>query len=466
MIMKKIMALAILPLVAVCMIGGQACGAGYKVINDSVYDFQIDALIHTEDGLTEAVFRKGGEDMTPRGDSVIWGYFYADPADVSWGSENNPEVYVKIWFDITGRIDVNFFHVSVPDITVFSAYPWHGTIYDRHDTLSTESRHIRHEYWLRRLISNYSYDAEGNLARAEYDRDGDHSPDQIEYHTFTREGNNAVEKVETDDDADGIPDRSRTETRTYDAGGNLTESESGSYVHTYTYDDRGNLIKEKHEEDGTVYMLLSHTLTYDGDGNIIKKETDRSDYGTEVFTYAYDADGNMTKEVYQGPEAELGPVRYAHSYTYIYTYDAGGRMVRKESVGEEGDVRCSAVFTYDARGNLIKNEPGYGDRGKIYSPHMTYAYDADGRLTKKVTTGYWGGDCLEMPSLPWDELPVGVYDAESGGMIINIPHLPESAKGYELYSWFSKDRWHFTLITGTDRIKAYEEVCSDEGSPG
>ena len=32
-----------------------------------------------------------------------------------------------IWFDVSGRIDVNFFHVSVPDIKVYSGYPWNGS---------------------------------------------------------------------------------------------------------------------------------------------------------------------------------------------------------------------------------------------------------------------------------------------------------------------------------------------------
>ena len=35
-------------------------------------------------------------------------------------------------------------------------------------------------------------------------------------------------------------------------------------------------------------------------------------------------------------------------------------------------------------------------------------------------------------------------------------------KGYELYSWEEGDQWHFTLITGTNRIKTMEEITSDE----
>jgi len=33
-------------------------------------------------------------------------------------------------------------------------------------------------------------------------------------------------------------------------------------------------------------------------------------------------------------------------------------------------------------------------------------------------------------------------------------------KGYELYSWEADGAWHFTLITGTNRLKSLEEIVS------
>ena len=40
--------------------------------------------------------------------------------------------------------------------------------------------------------------------------------------------------------------------------------------------------------------------------------------------------------------------------------------------------------------------------------------------------------------------------------------LSHSMKGYELYSWKVENNWCFTLITGTNRLKSYEEITSDE----
>jgi hypothetical protein len=42
--------------------------------------------------------------------------------------------------------------------------------------------------------------------------------------------------------------------------------------------------------------------------------------------------------------------------------------------------------------------------------------------------------------------------------------LPESMKGYELVSWQMGNNWNFTLITGTNRSKTFDELLSPESS--
>jgi len=147
-----------------------AYAAGYRVTDD----LWIRAVINTVDGPIDAVLYKGGEKMTERGDTVIWGYFYVDPdilgilhdwgydtPDVSWGSKDNPDLYVKIWFDVTGRIDVNFFHVSVPTIDIYTEYPYNGS-YDKHGTATMDNRYIRHEYWRQNSTTESCENIDGN----------------------------------------------------------------------------------------------------------------------------------------------------------------------------------------------------------------------------------------------------------------------------------------------------------------
>ena len=40
--------------------------------------------------------------------------------------------------------------------------------------------------------------------------------------------------------------------------------------------------------------------------------------------------------------------------------------------------------------------------------------------------------------------------------------LQEGAKGYEMYSWKVKGRWHYSILPGTNRAKNYEEITSRE----
>ena len=52
----------------------------------------------------------------------------------------------------------------------------------------------------------------------------------------------------------------------------------------------------------------------------------------------------------------------------------------------------------------------------------------------------------------------------SGVSAASIEKLPHSFKGYELYSWSEDSQWHFTLITGTNRLKTIEEITSEGDS--
>ncbi|OQY52405.1 MAG: hypothetical protein B6245_23680 [Desulfobacteraceae bacterium 4572_88] len=109
-------------------------------------ELTIGAIISTEEkGPVDAVWEQGGQDVTQRGDQVIWGHFYAHPSDVTWGQQDNPDLFVKIWFDVSGRIDANYFHVSVPDIEVYSDFPA-DSLFDKAGTTTLENRYIRHNY--------------------------------------------------------------------------------------------------------------------------------------------------------------------------------------------------------------------------------------------------------------------------------------------------------------------------------
>jgi hypothetical protein len=72
-------------------------------------------------------WRMVGADITPSGDQVVSGYFYADPADFAYGSVYNPEVFVKIYIAANGWANIAFNHVTVDPVTVYSALHYAGS---------------------------------------------------------------------------------------------------------------------------------------------------------------------------------------------------------------------------------------------------------------------------------------------------------------------------------------------------
>jgi hypothetical protein len=64
--------------------------------------------------------------------------------------------------------------------------------------------------------------------------------------------------------------------------------------------------------------------------------------------------------------------------------------------------------------------------------------------------------------------PKVIKSFEAAGKLITrltlatVSQLPNSAKGYELYSWSENGQWKFTLITGTNRNKNLAEILSKE----
>lgn len=141
------------------------------VISDDYLWFPVPGLLNHELQLSARMFNALDNDTpvgdlelrwlemkrarTEGGDSVIFGYFYAADTDVSWGTDSNPEIMVKIWFSHFGELNVNFFHVGLFDINVFSKLDGYeplsivGHQYMNQHRVSIERpewRYSRHDY--------------------------------------------------------------------------------------------------------------------------------------------------------------------------------------------------------------------------------------------------------------------------------------------------------------------------------
>ena len=86
-----------------------------------------------------------GTDTTPSGDTVVSGYFYADPGDFAYGSMYNPEAFVKIYISTSGWANIVFNHVTVDPIDVYSAHGYDGTP-QQSATITLEAVKVNHSY--------------------------------------------------------------------------------------------------------------------------------------------------------------------------------------------------------------------------------------------------------------------------------------------------------------------------------
>ena len=114
---------------------------GYKVIKD----LWARSVLEVQGQPVTLVWKLVGADITPSGDQVISGYFYADPADFAYGSVYNPEVFVKIYISTNGWCNIAFNHVTVDDVTVDSAH-FYANAPQQTWTSSLTNRLVEHQY--------------------------------------------------------------------------------------------------------------------------------------------------------------------------------------------------------------------------------------------------------------------------------------------------------------------------------
>lgn len=103
------------------------------------------AILRTSTKDVTLVWSEVGTDITPSGAQVVSGYFYADPDDFAYGSQYNPEVFVKVYIDPSGWANIAFNHVTVDDVNIYSAHRYRGVV-DNNGTISLSNRLAEHQY--------------------------------------------------------------------------------------------------------------------------------------------------------------------------------------------------------------------------------------------------------------------------------------------------------------------------------
>ena len=105
----------------------------------------VKAVLNVPGNSLTLIWQEAGNAITPSGDKVVSGYFYADPNTFAYGNQYNPELFVKIYITTAGWCNIAFNHVTVDPVTIQSAHNYKG-VSQKAGTATTTSRILEHQY--------------------------------------------------------------------------------------------------------------------------------------------------------------------------------------------------------------------------------------------------------------------------------------------------------------------------------
>ena len=247
----------------------------------------------------------------------------------------------------------------------------------------------------------YTYDALGRIASA---TDGVVVAASPRTTSYTYDGDN---RVLTTSFSDSTP----TVTNTYDNAGHLLTQASGSGTVTNTYDQLGHVLTTGNTASPSALSTITYAYdkagnqtsytdqdgpvssTYDDSGVLTSTTTPAPNNATQTMRFVTDTNGRRT-DTYVDANAD-NSIWASRTHT---DYDTGGRI--QELQGWTGPSSSSNQRIYDLVYcyNAGSVAPSCGttttnDRSKIqwvkdfvYGQSTAYTYDAQGRVTKTVTT--------------------------------------------------------------------------------
>ena len=220
------------------------------------------------------------------------------------------------------------------------------------------------------MTTTYTYDKAGNRLSERREREGNIT----QFHYAYNAQNRCVSKTQIDHDGSSFITHYR-----YDDAGNktyerVTYPDGHWYEESYTYNADGNLLRNSSaSSDGDGY---EHNYTYDKTGKLMALS-----YGDQVHTYHYNEAGQVEQiAATDGSRHSFTYDREGHILTDAYTnadgkttvtaftYDQQGNKLSAEH--REGAEKFS--FTYDDYGNKLTEEY-YMDGARQYFLSYTWA---------------------------------------------------------------------------------------------
>ena len=240
-------------------------------------------------------------------------------------------------------------------------------------------------------------------------------------------------------------------------------------VHTFTYNEQGNLLSavDKGDYSWTMETDDAVTYTYDAMGNLLSQE---SRYKDSVYrnVYTYDEKGNELTYAYYNVYGDI-------QNSYINTYDEQGRLVKTEHYDRlDAAEKYTEVFTYDEQDRVLTCTITYADReptvytyvyaedgsyqksfkGSVYT--QTYWYDKEGRTVKHKVVVTETDEVKEYSEARYDEMGHQVYYCEEYYGSGYVKTTTYNEQGLELTSQTLHDGELYSMTTSTYDEKGNE----------
>ncbi len=218
---------------------------------------------------------------------------------------------------------------------------------------------------------DYEYDEEGRLAEERTDNDGDGTPDRVKTFSYDERGN-LIRRTNSVNDT--------VETFSYDESDNLisrlTETDSATNLESYVYN---NGLLDRFESDLGADGSIDQTTeySYDSDGRVTAYTLDTDGDGSVDSASSYLYDNGLVSIFSEDKDNDGTP-----NFIVAYSYDVrGNRTSHNIDISLDGFPSSLSTFTYDSNDNISRYEQDRDLDGNA-DYIEAYRYNNEGQRTR------------------------------------------------------------------------------------